>query len=78
MDVNLAQLMVTKRRLGIGRLGHTRSNRGLAWVGRLARLYGAVVIQNNVPSGLVGLAPRTSVVYRFPNQTSMLEFILTA
>ena len=76
-EVNLALLISVKRRNpGTGRLGQTTSNRGLAWVGRLARSYGAIVIRPRVPSGLVGLTdPRTSVVYSFPNETNMLEFI---
>jgi hypothetical protein len=78
-DLSLALLISVKRRnSGMGRLGRTTSNRGLAWVGRLARSYGAVVIRKNASSGLVGSDPKTSVVYRFPNQTSMLGFILTA
>ena len=76
-ELSLAALIAVKRQnLGAGRLGMTAGNRGLAWLGRLARTYGAVVVRWNVPSGLAGTDPRTSVVYRFPSQAAMLAFVL--
>jgi hypothetical protein len=77
-EVNLARLISVKRRNpGTGKLGQTTSNRGVAWVGKLARQYGADVIRSDVPSGLVGPTdPHTSVVYSFPDEMRMLEFIV--
>jgi hypothetical protein len=77
MDISLSEFVVVLRQTGVMPPG--RTNRGLRRIGIRARQLGGVVIRRNVPAiGLGNTAPRSSVIYRFPNRVAGMEFVRTA